>query len=162
MPKQLEPHNSSGSAATRKRVFKPPTCRWRALTLVQVALDVRDVNHAITVAQAAASAGVPFIEIGDPLIKSVGFQAISAVKHPTPGAWIVAEMMSADWGRDQVVLAAEAGADVVLLIGPASIASVSAAADASRRLGIPAMIDVPEGRLGLPTASIRYEESSFR
>lgn len=50
-------------------------------------------------------------------------------------------MMSADWGRDQVELAAEAGADVVLLIGPASIASVSAAVGAARRLGVSLALD---------------------
>lgn len=33
-------------------------------------------------------------------------------EHGSADVWIVAEMMSADWGRDQVVLAAEAGADV--------------------------------------------------
>ncbi|MBB5111377.1 3-keto-L-gulonate-6-phosphate decarboxylase/transcriptional regulator with XRE-family HTH domain [Micromonospora echinospora] len=141
----LEHQDTATSAATGigKEAFR----RLRDRRALQVALDVRDVDHAIAVAQAAASAGVQFIEIGDPLIKSVGVQAISAVKQRTPDAWIVAEMMSADWGRDQVVLAAEAGADVVLLIGPASIASVSAAAEASRRLGIPIIIDVPEGRL---------------
>ncbi|MDG4800500.1 orotidine 5'-phosphate decarboxylase / HUMPS family protein [Micromonospora sp. WMMD980] len=134
---------TSAAGGIGKEAFR----RLRDRRALQVALDVRDVDHAIAVAQAAASAGVQFIEIGDPLIKSVGVQAISAVKQRTPDAWIVAEMMSADWGRDQVIIAAEAGADVVLLIGPASIASVSAAAEASRRLGIPIMIDVPEGRL---------------
>ncbi|MEU8263074.1 orotidine 5'-phosphate decarboxylase / HUMPS family protein [Micromonospora sp. NPDC048999] len=135
----------AGSTATgiSKEAFR----RLRDGRTLQVALDVRDVDHAIAVAQAAATAGVQFIEIGDPLIKSVGIQAISAIKQRTPGAWIVAEMMSADWGRDQVVLATEAGADVVLLIGPASIASVSAAVEASKRLAVPIIIDVPEGRL---------------
>lgn len=136
-----------GTATSAAGIGKEAFRRLRDRRTLQVALDVRDIDHAIAVAQAAANAGVQFIEIGDPLIKSVGVQAISAVKQRTPGAWIVAEMMSADWGRDQVVLAAEAGADVVLLIGPASIASVSAAAEASRRLGIPVVIDVPEGRL---------------
>lgn len=45
---------------------------------------------------------------------------------------VVAEMMSADWGRDQVAIAAEAGADVVLLIGPATSANVSAHRRGSR------------------------------
>lgn len=134
---------TSAAAGISKEAFR----RLRDGRALQVALDVRDVDHAIAVAQAAASAGIQFIEVGDPLIKSVGIQAISAIKQRTPGVWIVAEMMSADWGRDQVVLATEAGADVVLLIGPASIASVSAAVEASSRLGVPIMIDVPEGRL---------------
>ncbi|WP_123809763.1 hypothetical protein [Micromonospora globispora] len=80
---------------------------------------------------------------GDPLIKSVGTAAITAVKAACGDAVVVAEMMSADWGRDQVILAAEAGADIVLLIGPASVASVSAAVGVGRRLGIPIILDVP-------------------
>ncbi|OKI71743.1 hypothetical protein A6A27_20050 [Micromonospora sp. CB01531] len=135
------------ATSTAGGISKEAFRRLRDGRALQVALDVRDIDYAIAVARAAASAGVQFIEIGDPLVKSVGIQAISTIKQRTPGAWIVAEMMSADWGRDQVVLATEAGADVVLLIGPASIASVSAAVEASKRLAVPIIIDVPEGRL---------------
>ena len=44
-------------------------------------------------------------------------------------------------------LAVEAGADIVLLIGPATIASVSAAVDASRRLDVPLVLDIPGSQL---------------
>ena len=84
-----------------------------------------------------------FIEVGDPLIKTVGLVAVERIKRHVPDMAVVAEMMSADWGRDQVVLAAEAGADVVFLIGPATVASVSAAVGAGRRLGVPILLDVP-------------------
>jgi 3-keto-L-gulonate-6-phosphate decarboxylase len=83
------------------------------------------------------------VEVGDPLIKSAGVAAIERVKQAIPQVAVVAEMMSADWGRDQVVLAAESGADVVLLIGPASTASVSEAVEAGRRLGVPLMLNIP-------------------
>ncbi len=129
------------------RTAKESFRQLRDRRTVQIALDTRDIRHAISVAKAAAAAGVQFIEVGDPLIKSIGVGAIGAIKREAPEAAVVAEMMSADWGRDQVVLAAESGADVVLLIGPASTASVSAAVGASRRLAVPLMIDVPEGRL---------------
>lgn len=69
--------------------------------------------------------------------------AIEQVKTAVPDTAVVAEMMSADWGRDQVVLAAQAGADIVQLIGPATTASVRAAVDAGRRLGVPVLLDVP-------------------
>jgi 3-keto-L-gulonate-6-phosphate decarboxylase len=105
------------------------------------------MDHALVVAEAAATAGIQFVEIGDPLIKSVGIDAITRVKLRVPQVTVVAEMMSADWGRDQVVLAAEAGADVVLLIGPATTASVSSAVEASRRFAVPLVLDVPDGRL---------------
>ncbi|MEV0569773.1 hypothetical protein [Dactylosporangium sp. NPDC050588] len=53
--------------------------------------------------------------------------ADSHIKQTVPDAILVAEMMSADWCREQVILAAEAGADIVLLIGPATVANVSVA-----------------------------------
>lgn len=56
-------------------------------------------------------------------------------------------MMSADWGRDQVEQAADAGADLVLLIGPATRASVTAATDAASRLGVPLLLDIPLGHV---------------
>lgn len=117
--------------------------RTRDTRAVQIALDVHDVEHAIGIAEAAVKAGADFVEIGDPLIKEAGVSAIEQVKTAVPDATIVAEMMSADWGRDQVLLAAEAGADIVLLIGPATTASVSAAVDAGQRLGVPILLDAP-------------------
>jgi 3-keto-L-gulonate-6-phosphate decarboxylase len=135
----LWPHDPRG----RHEAFR----RLRDRRVVQIALDIRDIDHAVTIAEAAAAAGADLIEVGDPLIKTVGVAAIERIKKATPHTAVVAEMMSADWGRDQVVLAAESGADVVLLIGPASTASVSAAVDAGRRLGIPIVLDVPHGRL---------------
>ena len=117
--------------------------RTRDTRTVQIALDVHDVDHAIVIAEAAVKAGADFVEIGDPLIKEAGVGAIEQVKTAVPDATIVAEMMSADWGRDQVLLAVEAGADIVLLIGPATTASVSAAVDAGQRLGVPILLDAP-------------------
>jgi len=121
--------------------------RLRDGRAVQVALDLRDLDRAVAVARAAAAAGAQFVEIGDPLVKAVGVSAIERIKRSVPDIAVVAEMMSADWGRDQVIVAAEAGADVVLLIGPASTASVAAAVEASRKLGVPLLLDVPQGRL---------------
>ena len=117
--------------------------RRRGKRSLQVALDVHTLDRAIEITKAAVDAGVDFIEVGDPLIKRVGVEAIEAIKRLGSDTAVVAEMMSADWGQDQVELAAEAGADVVLLIGPASIASVSAAVAAARRLGVALTLDVP-------------------
>lgn len=121
--------------------------RLRDSRSIQIALDLRDIDQATKVAEAAAQAGAQFVEVGDPLIKSIGVAAIGHIKQQFPDLTVVAEMMSADWGRDQVVLAAEAGADVVLLIGPASTASVAAAVEASTRLGVPLVLDIPERHL---------------
>lgn len=120
--------------------------RLRGGRRLQVALDVPDLDLAVAVAQAAANAGATFVEVGDPLIKSSGVFAIETVKRAVPDALVVAEMMSSDWGRDQVENAVEHGADVVLLIGPASSASVAAACAAARRLGTSILLDAPAER----------------
>jgi 3-keto-L-gulonate-6-phosphate decarboxylase len=117
--------------------------RLRSRRSLQVSLDVPDLDRAVRIATAAAAAGATLVEIGDPLIKAIGVRAIEHIKRCAPDLIVVAEMMSADWGRDQVVLAAEAGADVAFLIGPASAASVEAGVAAGRRLGIPIVLDVP-------------------
>ncbi|MFX0574711.1 orotidine 5'-phosphate decarboxylase / HUMPS family protein [Nocardia nepalensis] len=130
--------------------------RRRGRRSLQVALDVHSLDRAVTIARAAVDAGTDFIEVGDPLIKRSGVGAIAAIKRAAPDTTVVAEMMSADWGRDQVELAAEAGADVVLLIGPASTASVSAAVTAARRLGVALVLDTPRAHVN--TAWLRDME----
>jgi 3-keto-L-gulonate-6-phosphate decarboxylase/transcriptional regulator with XRE-family HTH domain len=133
--------DTTGTAAgmARREDFR----RLRGRHAVQVALDLHDLDHAVHVAEGLAAAGVDFVEVGDPLIKQAGMRAVEQVKRVAGATRVVAEMMSADWGRDQVEQAAEAGADVVLLIGPATVASVSAAVEAGRRLGTPILLDVP-------------------
>jgi 3-keto-L-gulonate-6-phosphate decarboxylase len=101
------------------------------------------VQLAAEVAVAAVRAGADFIEIGDPLIKAAGLGAVETIKRCVPETTVVAEMMSADWGRDQVESAVERGADAVLLIGPAAVASVTAAVEAGRRLDTIILLDVP-------------------
>lgn len=121
--------------------------RHRGRRSLQIALDVHSLDRAIAITSAAVHANAAFIEVGDPLIKRVGIQAVSAIKQAALDTTIIAEMMSADWGQDQVELAAEAGADAILLIGPASTASVSAAVAAARRLGVALAIDVPAAHI---------------
>lgn len=130
------PQHGTVSARERYR-------RLRGHRSLQIALDVHAIDRAIEITNAAVKAGVEFLEVGDPLIKRVGVEAIELIKRHAAETSVVAEMMSADWGRDQVELAAEAGADVVLLIGPASAASVSAAVAAARRLGVALTLDAP-------------------
>lgn len=131
-----------GSGLTTSETYR----RLRGSRHLQVALDVADLDLAVAVAQAAAGAGARFIEVGDPLIKANGVFAIETIKRAVPDALVVAEMMSSDWGRDQVENAIEYGADVVLLIGPATHASVAAACAAARRLGTSILLDAPAER----------------
>lgn len=125
------------------RSTKPGFRRLRGGRALQVALDTTDLAHATAVAVAAAEAGADCIEIGDPLIKAHGIGAISEIKRLLPHHTVIAEMMSADWGRDQIEIAVESGADAVLLIGPASSASIQSAARTAARYGVPVLLDLP-------------------
>lgn len=129
---------------SNRRIDRSGYRRLRFRRSLQIALDLYDLDQAQEVASAVAKAGVDLIEVGDPLIKTNGVAAIEAIRQAAPEALIVAEMMSADWGRDQVELAAKAGADAVLLIGPASLASMDQAANAARKYDLPVTIDIPE------------------
>lgn len=120
--------------------------RLRGRRVLQVALDSLDRRQAVDIAAALTEAEVPLLEVGDPLVKRYGASIIEEVKSTAPNTVIVSEMMSADWSRDQVELAAFYGADVVLLIGPASVLAVRAAVEAARRYGVALVIDVPHGR----------------
>ncbi|MGJ3558739.1 hypothetical protein ACR6C2_06610 [Streptomyces sp. INA 01156] len=51
---------------------------------VQIALDLHDLDQAVEVAQAVASAGAEFIEVGDPLIKTVGVTAVERIERAVP------------------------------------------------------------------------------
>lgn len=141
--------DAGATSSSRGTEFNPRETyrRLRGGRALQVALDLHDLDQAVVVAAAAATAGADFIEVGDPLIKAAGVGALERIRQVTSGALIVAEMMSADWGRDQVELAVESGADVVFLIGPASGASVAAAALAGRQLGVPILLDVPVAQM---------------
>ncbi|MBV9691894.1 MAG: orotidine 5'-phosphate decarboxylase [Ktedonobacteraceae bacterium] len=126
-------------APTDNAIFR----RRRGGRSIQIALDCLDIERAINVAKIAKEEGADFLEVGDPLIKSQGVTAISKIKQATSEIPIVAEMMSADWGQDQVELAATHGADLVFLIGPASQVSVQRAVSMARRLGLILLLDVP-------------------
>jgi 3-keto-L-gulonate-6-phosphate decarboxylase len=134
---------NGGAAPSPSETYR----RMRGGAAVQVALDLPDLGHARSVAEAAAEAGADLIEVGDPLIKSVGLRAITEIKRAVPETRVVAEMMSADWGRDQVELAVEVGADIALLTGLSSMESVLPAVRAANRLAIPLVLDVPGTRL---------------
>ncbi|MFG3342404.1 orotidine 5'-phosphate decarboxylase / HUMPS family protein [Glycomyces sp. NPDC048151] len=127
-----------------RRIDRSGYRRLRVRRSLQIALDLYDLERAREVASAVAKAGVDLIEVGDPLIKTNGVAAIEAIRQSAPESLIIAEMMSADWGRDQVELAAKAGADAVLLIGPASFASMDQAVTAARKYDLPVTIDIPD------------------
>ena len=67
-------------------------------TILQLALDFTDVHRVLKIIKKAIAGGVDWIEIGTPLIKSEGVNAIRIVKKTFPEMQLVADMKTMDTG----------------------------------------------------------------
>jgi 3-hexulose-6-phosphate synthase/6-phospho-3-hexuloisomerase len=110
--------------------------------VVQVALDVVDVGQAMKIGGLAVKGGVEWIEAGTPLIKAAGLNVVRRLRRAFPKNTIVADMKIMDVGALEVELAAEAGADVVCVLGAAADATISEAVKAARKHGVKVLVDL--------------------
>ncbi|MGI8312047.1 3-hexulose-6-phosphate synthase [Saccharopolyspora hattusasensis] len=116
---------------------------------LQVALDVIKLDAALTLARQVADA-VDILELGTPLIKSVGFAGITAIKAAHPDKLVFADLKTADAGELEAGLAFEAGADLVTVMGAADDDTVRGAVAAGRKYGkdvVADMITVADNRV---------------
>jgi 3-hexulose-6-phosphate synthase / 6-phospho-3-hexuloisomerase len=121
--------------------------------VLQVALDILELKRALQIAQESFEGGADWIEVGTPLIKSEGMQAVRSMRDYFPDSIIVADMKVADTGTMEVEMAAKAGADIVCILADADDSVIAEAVRASRLYGIRIMADLinvkdPTGRAG--------------
>lgn len=109
--------------------------------ILQVALDFINLQRAVNVAREAVQAGVDWIEVGTPLIKSEGLKAVRALREEFPSVTIVADMKTMDAGRIEVESAAKAGADVSVVMGEASEWTIRECVNAGRNYGVKIWVD---------------------
>jgi len=86
---------------------------------LQVALDLMNLKRAVRIAKDAVEGGVDWIEVGTPLIKSEGMDAIRKLRHEFPDKKLIADMKTMDVGGVEVEMAAKAGADIIGILGAA-------------------------------------------
>jgi 3-hexulose-6-phosphate synthase/6-phospho-3-hexuloisomerase len=110
--------------------------------VLQLALDFVDLPRALQVAEEAVAGGVDWLEVGTPLIKSEGLQAIREIKSRWPSLTVVADMKTMDAGRAEVECAAKAGAQVVGVLGAASDATIRECVEAARNYGAEIIVDM--------------------
>ncbi len=114
--------------------------------LLQVALDFADLKRALKLAVEAVDGGCDWIEVGTPLIKSEGLNAVREMKSRFPQIPIVADMKTMDVGRLEVELAAKAGATIVGVLGASSDETIKEAVSAARNYGANIIVDMIEVR----------------
>ena len=151
-PRPLAPLVDQGNYRPELQAPIEPTELAEALKgrLIQVALDIGDLDEATRLAQIAAAHGADLVEVGDPLIKRHGMKAAARIRRMVPGVPLVVEFSSSDWVDEQVELAAEAGADVVFVLGLDQPSRIERAVRAARNhqvgivLAIPAHVDIAD------------------
>lgn len=112
--------------------------------ILQVALDFVDLDRAVEVCREAVEGGVDWIEVGTPLIKSEGLNAVRRMRREFPDHKVIADMKTIDAGRTEVETAAKAGADVIDVLGASSDATIAECVDAARNYGAEIVVDLIE------------------
>ncbi len=109
---------------------------------LQVALDFVDMSRALKCAEAAVEGGADILEVGTPLVKSEGLNAVRELRARFPRMEIVADMKTMDAGRAEMEIASKAGATIATVLGVSSESTVKECIEAGRNYGIKVAVDL--------------------
>jgi 3-hexulose-6-phosphate synthase/6-phospho-3-hexuloisomerase len=110
--------------------------------IVQLSLDLTSLDEALHVADIGVRAGVDWLEAGTPLILAEGLRAVRGLRERFPTIPIVADLKTMDGGYLEAEMMAQAGANLVVVMGVAHPATVRAVVRAARDYGIQVMGDI--------------------
>ena len=110
--------------------------------ILQAALDLTELKRAVQIGKEAVAGGADWIEVGTPLIKSEGMNAVRTLKSVFPDNTIVADMKIADTGTLEVEMAAKAGADVVCVLASSDNSVIEEAVRAGNLYGVKIAADL--------------------
>ena len=102
--------------------------------MLQVAMDYISLPKALAMAVLVAPE-VDIIEIGTPLCKAAGIEAVRAMREICPDKLILADLKTPDVGGLEATMAFDAGADMMTVIGGAALATVEQALAVARKRG---------------------------
>ena len=135
--------------------------------IIQVAIDVLKIDHALRIAEAAANAGADWLEAGTPLITFEGVRAIGAIAERFPELPVLADFKAMDGVAKYVRETANQGGRIATVCSVAADASIRAAVAAGREHGVAvvsdlyAALDVPArarqiAALGVASVYVHY------
>jgi 3-dehydro-L-gulonate-6-phosphate decarboxylase len=104
------------------------------IPMLQFALDFITLPPAVALA-AQTAPHVDIFEIGTPLCKAAGLEAIRAVREVCPDNLILADFKTPDVGWLEAKMAFDAGADLMTVIGGAPMATVESALKTANQYG---------------------------
>ena len=109
--------------------------------LIQLALDVIDLEDVPALLEKTLSY-VDLVEVGTPMIKRYGIDAVRQARALSPNKRIVADLKTMDAGAWEAALAFDAGADVMTVLACASDATINAALGVARARGRQVVADL--------------------
>ena len=110
--------------------------------IVQVSIDLTTIEEAMEIAEVAVEAGVDWLEAGTPLVLGEGLHAVVALKERFPQVPVVADLKIMDGAYLETEMAAKAGADMVVVMARAPLATVRDCVRAGHEFGCQVMGDV--------------------
>jgi 3-hexulose-6-phosphate synthase / 6-phospho-3-hexuloisomerase len=110
--------------------------------VIQVALDFDELPRALKLAEEAVEGGADWLEVGTPLLKSEGMEAVRALRKAFPDRKIVCDTKTMDAGRAEMEMAAKSGANVAVVMGVAPDETLADAVQAGRNYGIQVAVDL--------------------
>ena len=110
--------------------------------IIQVALDFDELPRALKLAREAVVGGADWLEVGTPLLKSEGMEAVRALRREFPDKKIVCDTKTMDAGRAEMEMAAKSGANAAVVMGVASDATITDAIRAGKNYGIEVEVDL--------------------
>ncbi len=118
------------------------TLRSSKYPLLQVALDFLRVKEAVKLVRELSELSIDIYEVGTPLIKSEGIDAVRILKLVIPpSSLLLADMKTADTGSLEVRMAYEGGADVSTVLATAANEVIKSALGEGRKLGVDIIVD---------------------
>ncbi len=107
---------------------------------LQLALDGH-LDESLAILR-AVQAYVDIIEVGTPLIYREGMAAVRQIRRAYPDITLTADCKIMDAGREEALIAFEAGSDVVTVLGVAPDPTIQQAVAAANQLGKQIMVDM--------------------
>lgn len=112
-----------------------------AYPIVQISLDLTNIEEALETAALAVKAGVDWLEVGTPLLLGEGLHAVVRLREAFPEHPIVADLKTMDGGYLEAEMMAQAGANIVVVMGQAHEATIRQVVAAGGDYGIKVMGD---------------------
>lgn len=108
---------------------------------LQLALDLVNIPQAIELIGEVEDS-IDIVEIGTPIINSLGHEAVRAVKNAYPNLTVLADVKIMDAAGYEVEQSSAAGADIITILAAAEDSSIRGAVDAAKKTGKEILVDM--------------------